>query len=101
MVSDTAEMANPQFDCTAVNSCPNRPVGQGTTDPIHNIMVRAPRPANDEQPCKLRWRERFVVNDQDRPPMRLKLGHPCHGDAGGASLIFCVHAHPDPRHGCC
>ena len=40
MVSDTAEMANPQFDCTAVNSCPNRPAEQGAQDPIHNIMVR-------------------------------------------------------------
>ncbi len=40
MVSDTAEMAEPQLDCTAVNSCPNRPAGQGTTDPIHNLMVR-------------------------------------------------------------
>ena len=40
VVGDTAEMANPQFDCSPVNSCPNRPDGQGTTDPIHNIMVR-------------------------------------------------------------
>ena len=40
VVTDTPEMANPQFDCVAVNSCPNRPSGQGTTDPIHNIMVR-------------------------------------------------------------
>ena len=40
LVSDTAEMADPQLDCTAANSCPNRPPSQGNTDPIHNLMVR-------------------------------------------------------------
>jgi len=48
VVTDTPEMANPQFDCVAVNSCPNRPSGQGTTDPIHNIMVR---PRSDVSAC--------------------------------------------------
>ena len=32
-------MAAPQFDCTPVNSCPNRPAAQGQHDPIHNYMV--------------------------------------------------------------
>ena len=40
-MADTPEMAEPLYECTAVNSCPSRPAGQGNTDPIHNYMVRS------------------------------------------------------------
>ncbi len=40
-LDDTAEEAQPQFGCPnpAPNSCPGKPAGQPTLDPIHNYMV--------------------------------------------------------------
>ena len=39
--SDTAEEAQPQYDCPspAPNTCPGKPPGQPVLDPIHNFMV--------------------------------------------------------------
>ena len=38
-ISDTPEQAEPDYSCQPMNSCPNRPPGQGDTDPINNYMV--------------------------------------------------------------
>ena len=38
-IDDTPEQAEPDYTCQPTNSCPNRPAGQGNTDPISNYMV--------------------------------------------------------------
>ena len=41
-IDDTPEQSQPDYYCVPTNSCPNRPAGQGDTDPIHNFMARTP-----------------------------------------------------------
>lgn len=40
MIQDTAQQAVAQYGCAkqAPNSCPNKPAGQPSLDPIHNYM---------------------------------------------------------------
>jgi len=43
-LDDTAEEAQAQFGCPspAPNTCPGKPAGQPTLDPINNFMVSIP-----------------------------------------------------------